>query len=163
MDGTRGYYAEWNKSVGEGQTLYGFIHLGNINNSEGIKGERRENEWEKSERVTKHERYLTLGNEQGVMEREVGGGWGDWVTDTEEDTWWDEHWVLCFMLANWTPIKKIYKKTPTKNPQMTRFEFAFDYPSLTISATSFTACSFSMLHALQFKEWNLLLNFDSCK
>ena len=38
----------------------------------GIIGE-RENEWEKSERVTKHERLLTLGSEQGVVEREVGG------------------------------------------------------------------------------------------
>ena len=36
----------------------------------GDKGERRENEWEISERVTEHERHLTLGNEQ--MEREVG-------------------------------------------------------------------------------------------
>ena len=27
----------------------------------------------KSERVTKHERLLTLGNEQGVVEGEVGG------------------------------------------------------------------------------------------
>ena len=42
----------------------------------GIKGERRENEWEISERVTEHERLLTLGNEQGVVEREVGRGWG---------------------------------------------------------------------------------------
>ena len=43
----------------------------------GIIGEGRENEWEKSERVTKHERHLTLGNEQGVVEGEVGGrmGW----------------------------------------------------------------------------------------
>ena len=39
----------------------------------GNKGERRENEWEKLERLTKHER-LTLGNEQGVVEREVGRG-----------------------------------------------------------------------------------------
>ena len=39
----------------------------------GIIGERRETEWEKSERVTKHERLLTLGNEQRVVEREVGG------------------------------------------------------------------------------------------
>ena len=38
----------------------------------GIKGERRENEWEISVRVTEHERLLTLGNEQGVVEREVG-------------------------------------------------------------------------------------------
>ena len=47
------------------------------------KGERRENEWEISERETEHERLLTLGNEQGVVERKVGGGWGDWVTGTE--------------------------------------------------------------------------------
>ena len=39
------------------------------------KGERRENEWEISERVT-HERLLTLGNEQGAVEGEVGGGLG---------------------------------------------------------------------------------------
>ena len=42
----------------------------------GIKGERRENKWEISERETEHERLLTLGNEQGVVEREVGGWWG---------------------------------------------------------------------------------------
>ena len=42
----------------------------------GNKGERRENEWEISERVTEHERQLTLGNEQGVVEKEVGGGMG---------------------------------------------------------------------------------------
>ena len=39
----------------------------------GIIRERRENEWEKFERVKKHERLLNLGNEQGVVEREVGG------------------------------------------------------------------------------------------
>ena len=37
---------------------------------------RRENEWGKSERVTEHERLLTLGNEQGVVEGEVGRGLG---------------------------------------------------------------------------------------
>ncbi|CAD7671251.1 unnamed protein product [Nyctereutes procyonoides] len=42
----------------------------------GNKGESRKNEWEISERETDHERLLTLGNEQGVVEREVGGGWG---------------------------------------------------------------------------------------
>ena len=31
---------------------------------------------EKSEKMTKHERLLTLGNEQGVEEGEVGGGMG---------------------------------------------------------------------------------------
>ena len=41
---------------------------------------------EKSEKVTKHERPLTLGNEQGVVEGEVGRGWGDWVMDTEGGT-----------------------------------------------------------------------------
>ena len=40
----------------------------------GNKGQRRENEWEIS--VTEHERLLTLGNEQEVMEKEVGGGLG---------------------------------------------------------------------------------------
>ena len=51
----------------------------------GNKGERRKYEWEISERETEHERLLTLGNE-GVVEGEVGGGWGDWVTGTEGGT-----------------------------------------------------------------------------
>ena len=42
----------------------------------GNKEERRENEWEISERVTEHERHLTLRNEQGVVEGEVGGELG---------------------------------------------------------------------------------------
>ena len=52
----------------------------------GIIGERRETEREKLERVTNHGRLLTLGNEQGVVEREVGRGSRkgvDWVTGTE--------------------------------------------------------------------------------
>ena len=52
----------------------------------GNKGDRRENEWEISERETEHERLLTLGNEQGVVEREVGRGWGDWVMGIEGGT-----------------------------------------------------------------------------
>ena len=36
---------------------------------------RRKNEWEISERETEHERLLTLGNELGVVEEEVGGEW----------------------------------------------------------------------------------------
>ena len=51
----------------------------------GNKEERRENEWEISEE-TEHERHLTLGNEQGVVEGEVGRGGGDWVTGTEGGT-----------------------------------------------------------------------------
>ena len=60
-------------------------------------------------RVTKHERHLTLGNEQGVVEGEVGGDWCDRVMVTEGGTWQDEHWVLCYMLAHWTPIKNLKK------------------------------------------------------
>ena len=52
----------------------------------GNKRERRENEWEKLERETDHERLLTLGNAQRAVEGEVGGGWGDWVTGTEGGT-----------------------------------------------------------------------------
>ena len=52
----------------------------------GIIGERRENEWENSERVTKYERLLTLGNEQGVVKRMWVEGWGDWVMGTEGGT-----------------------------------------------------------------------------
>ena len=43
-----------------------------------------------SVRETEHERLLTLGNEQGVVEGEVGGCvcvcGGDWVTGTEGGT-----------------------------------------------------------------------------
>ena len=39
----------------------------------GRGGESRENEWEISVRETEHESLLTLGNEQGVVGREVGG------------------------------------------------------------------------------------------
>ena len=57
-----------NKSIREGQTLDGLIHLGNIKKIvKGNKGERRENEWEISVRMTEHERLLTLGNKQGIV------------------------------------------------------------------------------------------------
>ena len=49
----------------------------------GKKGKRRENEWEISERVTEHERLLTLGIELGVLEREVGGWWHDFFAGPE--------------------------------------------------------------------------------
>ena len=52
----------------------------------GIIGERRENEREISERVIEHERHLTLGNKQGVVEGRWAVGWGDWVTGTEGGT-----------------------------------------------------------------------------
>ena len=38
--------------------------------------EKRGTEWEKLERETNHERLLTLGNEQGVVEGKAGGGIG---------------------------------------------------------------------------------------
>ena len=65
-----------------------------------------------SVRVTGHERHLTLGNEQGMVEGELAGRWDDWEMGTEEGTLRDEHWVLCYMLANRTPIKiYIYVET----------------------------------------------------
>ena len=48
----------------------------NIKIVKGIIEERRENEWKKLERETKHERLLTLGNEQMKVEGEVGRGMG---------------------------------------------------------------------------------------
>ena len=42
----------------------------------GNKGERRENEWEISERETEHEKLQTLVNEKEVVEGEVGMGLG---------------------------------------------------------------------------------------
>ena len=44
----------------------------------GNKGARRENEQEISVWVTEHERLITLGNEQGMVEK--GGGWVFGVT-----------------------------------------------------------------------------------
>ena len=49
----------------------------------GNRGERRENEWEISVRVTEHERHLTLGNIQGAVKGRWAGGWGDWVMGPE--------------------------------------------------------------------------------
>ena len=50
--------------------------LTHVRNSERDYRERRENEWEKLERVTNHERLLTLGKEQRVVEGEAGRGMG---------------------------------------------------------------------------------------
>ena len=76
----------------------------------GIKGERREIEWEISERETEHERLLTLGNEQGVVEGEVGGTMG-WLGDRH----WGGHlmgWALGIILyvGKSNSNDKIYKK-----------------------------------------------------
>ena len=47
----------------------------------------------------KHERHLTLGNEQGVVEGEVGRLLGDWVIGNEGGTWWDEHSTECYAIC----------------------------------------------------------------
>ena len=58
----------------------------------------------KNQRVTEHERPLTLGSGKGVG---WGWGWGDWVTGTEGG---NRMSTGCYtMLANRAPIK-IYKK-----------------------------------------------------
>ena len=44
------------------------------------------------------------------MEGEEGGGGGECVTGTEGGTWRDEHWVLFWMLVNWTSIKNYFIK-----------------------------------------------------
>ena len=50
--------------------------MGNIRNSERDYRGKERILMGKSERVTKHERLLTLGNEQGVVEGEVDTGMG---------------------------------------------------------------------------------------
>ena len=50
----------------------------------GIIRERRITEWEKLERETNHERLLTLGNNQRLLEERWGAGCGDWVTGTKQ-------------------------------------------------------------------------------
>ena len=52
----------------------------------GIIGERRENEWEISERETEHERLLSLENELGWRKGRWAGAGGDWFMGTEGGT-----------------------------------------------------------------------------
>ena len=72
----------------------------------GNKGERRKNEWEISERETEHERLATLGNEPGVLEGEVGGGWG-WLGEGHLMGW---ALGVILYVGNWTPIKNKFIK-----------------------------------------------------
>ena len=69
--------------------------------------------------MTEHKKLLTLGNQQGVVEREVGGGTG-WLGDRHRGvTWQDEYWVLFCKLANWTAIKnKFIIKKRNNNGQI---------------------------------------------
>ena len=78
MNGTGEYYAEWSKSIREGQSLYGFTHMGNIKNSErDYRG--KERKWVgnisqgDSTQETPNSGKWTRGGERG-------GGQGDGVT-----------------------------------------------------------------------------------
>ena len=51
---------------------------------------------------------------KGQWKGRWAGGWGDWVTGTEGATWQNEHWELCYVLANRTPIKKYTKRKKKK-------------------------------------------------
>ena len=77
MDGTGGYYAEWSKSIGEGQTLYGLIHLGNIKNSE--KDYREERKWVGNTRESDRT-WETPNPGKQTRDGRRGGGQGDRVT-----------------------------------------------------------------------------------
>ena len=76
---------------------------------ERIIGEGRENEWVKSESVTKPERLLTLGNEQGIVEGEVGGGMG-----CLGDRHWGGH------LTGWTLGVILYVGKSNSNKKYTK-------------------------------------------
>ena len=63
----------------------------------GNKGERRKNEWEISERETEYERLLTLGNELGVVEGEVGvTGW--WALRGAQDGMSTGCYSICWQI-----------------------------------------------------------------
>ena len=74
MDGTRGHYAEQNKSIRERHLSYLFIHMWNIRNS-AREHRVREGKLNRksSEREKNHERLLTKGYRQGCWR---GGGGG---------------------------------------------------------------------------------------
>ena len=74
------------------------------------KRERRKNECEISQKETEQERLLSLWNELGVVEWEVGEEWGDWVTGTEVGIWLDELCVILYVDKLNTNKKLIYKK-----------------------------------------------------
>ena len=81
MDGTGGYYAEWNKSIEEGQLSYGLTHMGNIRNSERDY-KRNEGNWVWIIREEYKPWDISDSGKQTKGCRR-GGGWGDGVTE-----WW---------------------------------------------------------------------------
>ena len=74
MDRTGGYYAECSKSIGEGQSSYGFTHIRNIRNSERDHKGRGETEWGKIREEHKPEETQDSGKQTQGCRR--GGGWG---------------------------------------------------------------------------------------
>ena len=42
-----------------------------------------------------HKMLLNIENKLSVAGGVWGRGWAKWTRDIKEDTWWDEHWVLC--------------------------------------------------------------------
>ena len=94
VDGTGRYYAEWNKSVTEGQISYVFTHtwiLRNLTEDHGRR-EGEKNGYKQRGREADYRRLLTTENkvkvDGGLGER------GEWVMGIEEGTCWDEPWVL---------------------------------------------------------------------
>ena len=55
---------------------------------------------ESASKVTKHERPPNSGKRTRGSGKGGGRGVGVMVMGTEGGTSWDEHWVLCYMLAN---------------------------------------------------------------
>ena len=62
MDGPRGYYAKWNKSDRERQTLYDFIYMWNL---------KTQNKWTN---ISKHKQSYKYREQMGVLQREGVGG-----------------------------------------------------------------------------------------
>ena len=71
MDGTRVYYAKWNKSVSERQIPYDFTHMWNLLNKTN-----EQNGGKKRERIITRNRLLTIENKLIVTRGEVDVGTG---------------------------------------------------------------------------------------
>ena len=95
VDGTRGYYAEWNNSIRERQLSYDFIRMWNLRNRKedhrGREGKIKQDEIREGDQPSKT--LLTQGNKLRGAGEEVGG-WDNWVMGLKESMWCNEHWVL---------------------------------------------------------------------
>ena len=61
------------------------------------KGEKMSGKYQKGRQ---HKGLVTLGNKLGGWKGRWARCWGDGVMGTGGGTWRDEHWVLCYVLAN---------------------------------------------------------------